>query len=200
MNKRNRKTVYLENKYEYKGVSYPILQGPQGAYVQILNKTLEQLHAAVSIHNRVLVYRFDLHVNYYEKDNQRLSKFINRLKTWISREYSMNHIGYIWVREMEKSKKQHYHVAIFLDGNKIQHPNRIKQYIERTWAVHGHAAYVPKPFYYIDKHNADTKLPETVRRISYLAKVRGKGYRDRQAKDYSASRLNPRLQAMTTTK
>ena len=54
--------------------------------------------------------------------------------------------------------------------------------------MNGHMSIVEKPFYYIDKNNLDKKLNEAVYRISYLAKVRGKGYRSEQAKDYGASR------------
>lgn len=189
MNRRNRKTVCFEDKYEYRGMIYPISQGERGAYVQILDKTMEQLHTALAIHGRLLVYRFDLRVNYYEGDNRRISRFVNRLKTWISREYGIKHIGHVWAREKEKSDKQHYHVAIFLDGDKVQHPRRIRRYIKDKWCAHGHAADVPNAFYYIDKHNVKTILLDAFYRLSYFAKVRGKGRRDEQAKDYSASRL-----------
>jgi len=33
---------------------------------------------------------------------------------------------------------------------------------------------------------------KAIDRISYLAKTRGKGYRDPQAKDYGTSRLKPK--------
>lgn len=32
---------------------------------------------------------------------------------------------------------------------------------------------------------------EVIYRVSYLAKARGKGYRDKQAKDYQCSRMKP---------
>ena len=48
---------------------------------------------------------------------------------------------------------------------------------------------IKNPYYYLDKNNLDTDLGEAIYRISYLAKVRGKGYRSKQAKDYGASRL-----------
>ena len=56
------------------------------------------------------------------------------------------------------------------------------------WLMNGHMSIVEKPFYYIDRKNLDTELAKAVYRISYLAKVRGKGYRSQQAKDYGASR------------
>jgi len=57
------------------------------------------------------------------------------------------------------------------------------------WSANGHMPVIQNPFYYIDKNNITTERPEAIKRLSYLAKVRGKGYRKPQAKDYVASRL-----------
>ena len=155
----------------------------------MVNKTIEQLDIALQIHKRVLVHRFDLHVNYYEGDSERLSRFMNRLKQWIKRNYGIINIGSIWVREREESKEQHYHLALYLDGNKIQHPKKLNAQIKEMWGPHGHMPTISNPFYYIDKKNLETKRLEAIYRVSYLAKVRGKGYRDEQAKDSGTSRL-----------
>jgi len=189
MNKRrNRKRVYLNDYFEYEDINYSIQQGRQGIYVEIMNRLIEQLLNTFKIHKRVLVYRFDLHINYYEDDNHRLSKFIKRLKTHLQRNYGMYKVGYVWARELEKSKVQHYHLAFFLDGNKIQYPSKLRNTIKDMWLMNGHVSIVKKPFNYIDRKNLDTELAKAVYRISYLAKVRGKGYRSQQAKDYGASR------------
>ena len=47
---------------------------------------------------------------------------------------------------------------------------------------------IKNPYYYLDKNNLNIELAKAIYRISYLAKVRGKGYRSQQAKDYGASR------------
>jgi hypothetical protein len=189
MNKRrNRKRVYLNDYFEYEDINYSIQQGKQGIYVEIMNRLIEQLLNTIKIHKRVLVYRFDLHINYYEDDNHRLSKFMKRLKTHLQRNYGMNKVGYVWVRELEKSKEQHYHLVLFLDGNKIRHPAKLKNTIQDMWLMNGHMPTIKNPYYYLDKNNLDTELGEVIYRISYLAKVRGKGYRSEQAKDYGASR------------
>ena len=51
---------------------------------------------------------------------------------------------------------------------------------------------IKHPYYFIDKHNYKEVRAEAIYRISYLAKIRGKRYRDPQAKDYQTSRLKPR--------
>jgi hypothetical protein len=185
----NRKTIWLDEQFEYNGEILTIQQGKQGVYIEMMNKTIEQLDIALQIHKRVLVHRFDLHVNYYEGNSKRLSRFMNRLKQWIKRNYGIIDIGSIWVREREESKEQHYHLALYLDGNKIQHPKKLNAQIKEMWAPHGHMPTISNPFYYIDKNNLKAKRLEAIYRVSYLAKVRGKGYRDEQAKDYEASRL-----------
>jgi hypothetical protein len=57
------------------------------------------------------------------------------------------------------------------------------------WAPLGHMPVISKPYYFVDKNNPNKRL-EAIWRISYMAKIRGKGYRDPQAKDYGASRLS----------
>jgi len=116
---------------------------------------------------------------------------MNRLKQWIKRNYGIIDIGSIWVREREKAKEQHYHLTLYLDGNKIQHPKKLNVQIKEMWAPHGHMPTILKPYYYIDRNNLKARRLDAIYRVSYLAKVRGKGYRDEQAKDYGASRLKP---------
>jgi hypothetical protein len=48
---------------------------------------------------------------------------------------------------------------------------------------------IKNPFYFIDKDNCQEERAKAIDRLSYLAKTRGKGYRDPQAKDYETSRL-----------
>ena len=189
----NRKTIWLDEQFEYNGEILTIQQGKQGVYIEMLNKTIEQLDIALQIHKRVLVHRFDLHVNYYEGNSNRLSRFMNRLKQWIKRNYGIIDIGSIWVREREESKEQHYHLALYLDGNKIQHPKKLNAQIKEMWTPHGHMPIIPKPYYYIDKDNLKTRRLDAIYRVSYLAKVRGKGYRDEQAKDSGTSRLKLKI-------
>jgi len=160
-----------------------------GVYPIIIEKMVEQLDNCIAIHKRVFVLRFDLHLNEYSGDNKQVSTFMTSQKQRIRRKYKTKHIGYVWVREMERSKIQHYHCAFFIDGDKLRTSNVLNQQIKVKWYRNGHRSHVPKPFYFIDKHNYEEKRKEVIYRLSYLAKVRGKGYRSPQAKDYSTSRL-----------
>jgi len=160
-----------------------------GVYPVIINKMVEQLDLCIAKHKRVFVLRFDLHLNEYSDDNKEISKFMKAQVQRIQRKYKTKYVGYVWVREMERAKTQHYHCAFFIDGDKIRNSFRLNQQIKAKWYKSGHRSVVPKPYYYLDKHNMKEERAKVIYRLSYLAKVRGKGYRSPQAKDYSTSRL-----------
>ena len=173
----------------------------KGVYPNIIEKEVEQLDICLDKFGRVLVVRFDLSMDEYTGDNQTISIFLNRLKEKLfklKRYRRIKDIGHVWVREVETVKTQHYHVALFLDGNKIQHPSALLQLIKAKWYKHGRP-WIPKKehvdddgcFYYIDKKNLNFKEQrgKAIYRLSYLGKTRGKGYKDIQAKNYSVSRL-----------
>ncbi|WP_164837607.1 YagK/YfjJ domain-containing protein [Salinivibrio costicola] len=44
-------------------------------------------------------------------------------------------IGYLWVREHERAKQQHYHCVLFLDGSKVNHFHTIQTTIDDYWAA-----------------------------------------------------------------
>jgi len=174
----------------------------KGIYPNIIEKTIEQLDICLDQFGRVLVVRFDLSLDEYSGDNHTISIFLNRLKDKLfklKKYRRIKDIGHVWVREQEVSKQQHYHVALFLNGNKIQHPSKLLQYIKAKWFKHGRL-WIPKKkhvdddgcFYFIDKKKEGFKEQrgKAIYRLSYLGKTRGKGYKNVQAKNYSVSRLS----------
>ena len=189
-NKQDRKTKYFKDYLELDNEKLKINAGVgKGIYLEILTRIINQLDIAYSIHKRILVVRFDLHLNHYTANNEVISKFIKRTKQWLNRNYKMKDIGYAWVRELEKAKVQHYHCVLLLDGDKIQYPSRLIKHIKKTWLDNGYMPVIKNPFYFINKHNYQEMRGEAVDRLSYLAKIRGKRYRDPQTKDYGTSRL-----------
>ena len=172
-----------------------------GVFPVIIEKSVEQLDICLAKFGRVLVVRFDLSLDEYSGDNHTISVFLNRLKEKLfklKRYRRIRDIGHVWVREVETAKTQHYHVALFLDGNKIQHPSLLLQLIKAKWYKYGRL-WIPKKehvdddgcFYFIDKKKKDWEKQrrKAIYRLSYLGKTRGKGYKDIQAKNYSVSRL-----------
>ena len=164
----------------------------KGVFSNIIEKIVEQLDICLAIHKRVLVVRFDLSLDEYSGDNQTISTFINRQKQRMFKTYRVKNIGHAWKREQETSKAQHYHVALFIDGNKIQHPSKLLRQIKAKWFKHGRCWIPDDCFYYLDESKTNFKQMrgEAIYRLSYLGKTRGTGYKDVQAKNYSVSRLS----------
>jgi len=188
----DRKTKYFESYIEINGETFSINADiNKGIYIEILERFVSQLDIALCIHKRLLVIRVDLHLNKFSADNKVISRFMNRLKQWLKRNYGLNKIGYIWVREKAKSQNQHYHLALLLDENKIRHPKRLNVQIKEMWLPYGHMPTVINPYYNINTHkdNYQAIRKEVIQRVSYLAKVSTKRKRDKQTKDYQTSRL-----------
>jgi hypothetical protein len=188
----NRKRIINTDKFIYDNTLFIISDKKYNFYTEILNKTLEQLTTALKIHKRLLVVRFDFHTGTHTNNNFIISKFLTRIRNYLQRKYNTSNIGYIWVREQEKSKKQHYHLAIFISGKVINYPNNLINNIKEKWQPN-HSPTIKNPYYFIDQNNKQTELSKAIFRLSYLAKTRGKGYRDTQAKDYGASRLKNQI-------
>lgn len=186
---------YITNaKYmEVNGKIWAINSRESGCYTGMLKRMISQMDMMLDHHNKILFYRFDLSTNIYTANNSKISEFNRHLFSFIKSEYQTNRIGFAWAREREKAKQQHYHYALFLDGNKISTHYRIERAIEEIWTDKLEAGRYwrpEKPSHVIRRGN-QAEQKEAVYRISYLAKGRGKGYRDKQAKDYSTSRIKP---------
>lgn len=195
----NRKHKTKAPLFEYAGVSYEVNVTGSGVYREMVGRIIEQLQTGLAIHGRLMVVRFDLHSYAFQADNKEIRAFRRRIMVWVERNYQTQHIGFVWVRERETTKHQHYHFALWIDGNKIQHPKKLLAHIKETWDAidPNHYTYIPpNPFYKVgsiedlkkpnEKHKRDKGV---VHRLSYMAKTRGKGYRPEQVKDYSTSRL-----------
>lgn len=161
-----------------------------GLRTDILNSMLGQLQLMMDYHNKLFVYRFDLHTPTFTEKNTLITDFVRRLFKRIKRHYKLKRIGYFWAREQEKAKQQHYHFALMLDGNKIQHPHTLQLWIEEIWRqMDGSTSFIR--YHNFDRSDIN-KRHQVSYHISYLAKPRGKGKRPIQTKDYGGSRLNPK--------
>ena len=186
----DRKTKHFKSYIEINDETIKVNAGAtRGIYKEIIERFIDQFDIAFKVHKRLLVHRVDLHLNKFSSDNKVISRFINRLKQWLKRNYGLDKIGYIWVREQDRSDKQHYHLALLLNGDKIRHPKRLNEQIKEMWLPHGHLPVILNPYYFVDKHNQFESRGKIIERVSYLAKVRGKRIRGKQIKDYQTSRL-----------
>jgi hypothetical protein len=188
--RRNRKTVIYDGWIEYGGESIEICNSQgYGVYKETLYAFIKQLDLAILIHKRVLVVNLVFSINKYTETNETFSKFMKNITQYLGRSYDIQGVGYQWVREHEKAKKQHYHLALILDGDRIQHPGKLNEELREKWLSKGGMHKPENCFYYIDKHNIKQERAKAIYRASYMAKSRGKQYRPDQTKDYYCSRL-----------
>ncbi|MBK8187486.1 MAG: inovirus-type Gp2 protein [Cellvibrio sp.] len=160
-----------------------------GLFTHMAKRIISQVDAMLDHHNKIHLIRFDLHQPEYIPNNKHISDFNRRLHGKLTTKYQLTRIGFIWVRELEKAKKQHYHYVLILDGNKVQHPHHVLKLASEVWEHMDGFCYKPKNCYYNIERGNHNQLQRAILRISYLAKGRGKGYRPRQTKDFSTSRI-----------
>ena len=93
--------------------------------------------------------------------------------------------------EKAKAKSHHYHCALFLDGDVVNKSFVILQAIKSKWFKHGNVPVnkLDNPHYNIRIENYKEERDAVLWRLSYYAKIRGKGYRNPQSSDYQTSRL-----------
>lgn len=156
-----------------------------------LRKTLEQLDAMESHHNRVLVVVFNLHMPFYTKGNQVVTKFLNKVRYELTKNYKLTRLGYTWCRERKNADTQHYHFALMIDGSKVQHPKKLLRVLSGLWDAcsnGGHLQRLGNCFYFL-KRGDETVRSKITYRVSYLAKVNTKQSREGLTNDYGTSRL-----------
>jgi len=194
----NRKHITKASSITHEGKEYRINNGKgekkYGLYTPILHKMIEQYQVALEKWRRVFVLRVELHMPHETDTNRVVTLFFKRLFPRLKQEYGFKDIGYTWAREYHgKGKGQHYHLALFLDANKVRHSSRVNEIIKASWErplgdCHSgyHIGYIKRPFYFVNNEEIEQKA---IYRLSYLAKIRGKGNRETQTKDYQCSRM-----------
>lgn len=208
------RVISNEPTIELDGLILPVYTSKGDYYVEPLVAIKDQLDAMLSHHSKVFVFRFDIRIkenSYYDEegneydtftdDNQIITDFIKAFNRWLKRKYKLPRIGYVWCRELEKAKKQHYHLVLMVDGNKINATtslhNTIKPKIKEIAIKRGLVEHIPPNAYMVD--NADLKqgdytlYKDAFYRASYLAKVIGKGVKGERANNFQPSRVKPRL-------
>jgi len=160
-----------------------------GLITHSIKAMIHQIDAMLSYHSKIHIIRFDLRVYEYTENNGLITAFNRRLHKWLKRKYGLKRIGFIWCRELEKAKQQHYHFALMIDGHKVNFPYEVTKKVKELWRQLDGSEYFPDNCYYNVKRNDYESIQDAIWRISYLAKVRGKGYKPDQTKNYGTSRV-----------
>lgn len=190
-----------------------------GVCVQALDSMFGQYMAMLTHYDKVAMIRTDIKMHDYTGKNTELSNFIDDFKDEVRRvykakakklnskkkkgerkvNYDLKNIGVMWCREYEKAenKNQHYHLVLLFDGHVVQSVWTISQIIKRMnnslaryhiFKSHRMANKVQM----IERDNPES-FNDAFYWASYIAKERGKGYRDKTANDYSVSRIKPNM-------
>lgn len=182
------KHIHKHPLYWFEDRAWLVNAQKSGLRTDILRSLLSQLSTMLDKHRKVFIYRFDLHVDDFTSTNKIISDFNRRLFKRIKNHYKVTRIGYCWVREHERVKRQHYHYALMLDGSKVNSPHNLQQWISQLWEYEGSKVHLVR--YHNIKRDDGNAINKASRHLSYLAKPRGKGYKPPQTKDYGTSRLS----------
>lgn len=194
------KKITYEPEIELRGQLLPIKTNEEkgyGCFVHMLDRIDRQLAAMLSYHSKVSMIRVDLHMNDYTPDNQLLSGFLHKLIKKLMRQCGLKRVGYVWVRERENVIQQHYHLALLVDGSKMQLPHRVTELVAELWEGMGqsHPHFPDNCAVMVRRGNA-ISYGDAFYRMSYLAKIRGKGYRAKYANDFFTSQIKPKSQIL----
>jgi hypothetical protein len=188
---KNKNDVWYDSNYEFAGYKYGVYEkAKEGLYLPILDRLLKILHYAREKWKRVVCIRIDLHhKGKLTNNNDHISKFIKNLQRRLERKYKHKFL-YTWVREVgELECGQHYHIALFFNGNRVRTSHNINKISKEIWESGNKECflYVPKNCYYFI-NNQDI-MEKDVYRVSYLAKIDTKGQNPSHINDYSSSRI-----------
>jgi urease gamma subunit len=165
-----------------------------GLIAHSIKAMINQVDTMLSHHSKIHIIRFDLRVYEYTENNAMITVFNRRLHKWLKRNYNLKRIGFIWCRELETAKQQHYHYALMIDGHKVNYPYDVTNKVKEIWQQLDGSEYFPDNCYYNIKRNDYESIQGAIWRLSYLAKARGKGYKLDQTKNYAVSRIKPKYQ------
>jgi hypothetical protein len=189
-------TAYISHSkvIQYNNRTWFINSKKSGIYTHMMKGILDQVEAMLSHHNKVFLLRFDLHQHNYSNTSDHVSRFFKSLSEHLRHKYKLKRFSYVWVREQEKAKQQHYHCFILLDGNKVQQSAYILKKAKDDWEFYfdGYLCWPPKRCYHRLTRDDHASTQEAIYHISYLAKGRGKGYKPAQAKNFGRSRIKPK--------
>ncbi|EFA7375319.1 TPA: inovirus Gp2 family protein [Citrobacter koseri] len=173
-----------------------------------LQRMLRVINNATAQYPRTMAVRVDLRLpdNHDECKAGLISRFIESLNAKIEARYRSKlkqgircypcHLRYAWVREVgEKSKKSHYHMALFVNkdtfnglGTYSEEGTGLASLIQAAWLSalqlspppgYRTLVHIPdNPLYYLDVNalNYKTVYDKLTFRLSYFAKERTKSY------------------------
>jgi len=174
--------------YPFKDHSYPCYKSAKGFNEKALNQLFTLTEKTLSHYSKAAIIRIDLHPSCFTENNKIISEFLTKQVNKFKKSYGCI-VSYFYAREQSSSDKQHYHLALFFSGHKVNNAYKIEQQIKSSWEAHcsGTVHFVKKPIYLIERGNKQSIDP-AIYRLSYLTKTHTK-QNNGLAKSYGSSRL-----------
>ncbi len=132
--------------------------------------------------SKLTAIRIELHLKQWTENNSCVREFFAKLRRQLLKQYGNIYYRYIWVREQDQAKAQHYHAVLLVDGQYVKHPSVIEKIASSIWS-YGYLCLPPRPFYHIHRDQIG-RFCALVYRLSYLAKAETKGNRPKKVRDY----------------
>lgn len=165
-------TQYNSKPHAYKNHSYLIHKPKEGGHNKnILKQVFRSVETMLSHYPRVFVVRIDLHPKEFSVNNKMLSEFLKTYNKKLSVQYG-SRVEFLVVREQNTSDKQHYHLAVSLNGAKVRSTNKLLPELKGAWEAFsgGSASFVESPSYMM-KRGDKLSIDPVVYRLSYFAKT-----------------------------
>ena len=177
-------------QYLYQGVLFPIQDLAFDVDKRIMDCMIDQLFAMLSLHSRLILIRFDLHLYEAPNDNQLISRFFKQVNQSLKTRYSSQSASF-WVREQApQNPNSHYHCYVILNGRKAKNSFGIKPFIERAQYLTANVSYYfPDNSDYVINRSDINSLLAAIYRISYLAKLDTKESTPKSARRYGQNRI-----------
>lgn len=141
-----------------------------------MNSIIMLVDSLICKYQKVFALRFDLHhkLENTEDSNFLLQKFLKQLKQNLKQAYKSD-VKAVWSCEKCKSQNHHYHLAIFLNGNKVNSPQNVFKLVRTLWGKisDGNAPFMPYVHYNVIRKSDERfwiTLQALLLRLSYLAK------------------------------
>ena len=184
-----RKYVSESKQYSFNDLSWRV-KGEGGLDVRNLNRVFQQVDVMLYKYSKVCVIRFDLHPFEYSPKNTDITTFRRKLFKRLKSKYGItpSNSSYFCKREHESSKGQHYHWALIVDGKKIRHVDisfGIGEIISSAYELIGNVHFSG---YRNVKRSDLLEQKKTMCWLSYLTKIRGKGYAGKNTYHFSSSK------------
>jgi len=158
-----------------------------GIYTATVKKSFEQFDRGLDKWGRQLMVVAQLHLGFSRPTNKVMTLLLKRLRYCFAKELGINEFGYHWCRELERGKGAHYHLCLWLDGDKYRTSHSINPRIKEAWEnLGGTFSTMRRSYHFVDD---DQSRVEALYRLSYLSKSRGKGNRPEQTKDHAMSQV-----------